>query len=215
MGIEHASSDPGSTVFVIDDDPDVLQALTRLLGSAGRRVAAFSSAQRFLEDCDCARGCLVLDVAMPGLNGLELQQALEAQGSVLPIVFLTGRGDVSSSVQAMKHGAVDFLEKPVDDEQLLAAIAQALARHDELRAGRDQRERSAARLARLSARVRELLEMIVAGRLNKQIAAELGTVEKTIKVHRGNVMRKMDVRTLPDLVRLAQLAGIGAASSRS
>jgi FixJ family two-component response regulator len=212
MGIERSSSEPGPTVFAVDDDPDVRQALARLLGSTGRRVATFSSAQGFLEACGDVRGCLVLDLAMPGLNGLELQRALEARGSMLPIVFLTGRGDVSSSVQAMKHGAVDFLEKPVDDERLLAAVAAALARYDELREGRDQRERIAALVARLTAREREVLEMIVAGRLNKQIAAELGTVEKTIKFHRGNVMRKMDVRTVPDLVRLAQLAGIGAPS---
>jgi len=214
MDIERSPRDTNPTVFVVDDDPDVLQALARLLGSAGRRVAAFSSARNFLEACDDARGCLVLDLAMPGLNGLELQQALETRGSVLPIVFLTGRGDVSSSVQAMKHGAVDFLEKPVDEERLLAAVAHALARHDELRAGRDRLERIATLLSELTAREREVLQMIVAGRLNKQIAAELGTVEKTIKFHRGNVMRKMGVRTVPDLVRMAQIAGIGAPAKR-
>jgi FixJ family two-component response regulator len=210
MDTERSSSEMASTVFVIDDDPHVLQALARLLESAGRRVATFSSAQRFLEAADHAQGCVVLDLAMPGLNGLELQQALEARGSVLPIVFLTGRGNVASSVQAMKRGAVDFLEKPVNDERLLAAVSQALAMHDELRDARERRDQIAAHIDRLTARERQVLEMIVAGRLNKQIAAELGTVEKTIKFHRANVMHKMGVRTLADLMKIAARAGIGA-----
>ena len=210
MDAERSSYDPVSTVFVIDDDRDVLQALGRLLESAGLRVATFSSAERFLEASDGVRGCIVLDLAMPGLNGLELQQALEARGSFLPIVFLTGRGNVASSVQAMKRGAVDFLEKPVDDQRLLAAVSQALAKHEDLRDAQEQHDQIAARLALLTARERQVLELVVAGRLNKQIAAELGTVEHTIKFHRANVMQKMGVRTLADLVKLAQRAGIGS-----
>jgi len=209
MDIEHSWREPASTVFVIDDDPDVLQGLSRLLESAGWRVATFTSAQRFLEASAAACGCIVLDLEMPGLNGLELQQALETQGSDLPVVFLTGRGNVAASVQAMKRGAVDFLEKPVDDERLLAAVSQALARHEEVRSAREQRDEIAARLALLTARERQVLEMIVAGRLNKQAAAEIGTAEKTVKFHRANVMRKMGVRTLADLVKIAALAGIG------
>ena len=209
MATRHSPRNSVPTVFVIDDDPDVRLALTRLLESVGWHVATFPSAQRFLEASDDARGCLVLDLAMPGLNGLELQKALEARGSVLPIVFLTGRGDVASSVAAMKGGAVDFLEKPVDDERLLAAVSQALAKHEELQDERDRREQVAVRLALLTARERQVLDLIVAGRLNKQIAAELGTVEKTIKFHRANVMQKMGVRTLADLVKIAERAGIG------
>ena len=210
MDTKRSTSEPPSTVFVVDDDPDVRQALARLLESAGWRVATFSSAERFLEAAADANGCVVLDLAMPGLNGLELQQALEARGSVLPIVFLTGRGNVASSVQAMKRGAVDFLEKPVDDERLLAVVSDALTRHRELRAARDQQDRISAHLQLLTVRERQVLEMIVAGRLNKQIAAELGTAEKTIKFHRANVMHKMGVRTLADLVKIAAPAGIGA-----
>ena len=209
MVARHSPRNPVPTVFVIDDDPDVRLALNRLLESVGWSVATFPSAQRFLEASDDARGCLVLDLAMPGLNGLELQKALEARGSVLPIVFLTGRGDVASSVAAMKGGAVDFLEKPVDDERLLAAVSQALAKHEELQDERDRREQVAVRLALLTARERQVLDLIVAGRLNKQIAAALGTVEKTIKFHRANVMHKMGVRTLADLVKIAERAGIG------
>jgi FixJ family two-component response regulator len=213
MDTERSSRDSAPTVFVIDDDPDVLRSLTRLLDSAGWRVSTFSSAKQFLDTSDGARGCVVLDLAMPGLNGLELQQALEARGSMLPIVFLTGRGNVAASVQAMKRGAVDFLEKPVDDERLLAAVSQALAKHAELQDERDRREQVAACLALLTERERQVLEMIVSGRLNKQIAAELGTVEKTIKFHRANVMHKMGVRTLADLVKIAERAGIGASKA--
>lgn len=201
------------TVHVVDDDPEVLQAIGRLLDAAGLSVATFPSPQAFLEEVDRdARGCLVLDLAMPGLSGLDIQRALEEQASLLPIVFLTGRGDVASSVQAMKHGAVDFLTKPVDDVTLLAAIEAALLKHDALRRGRADHDRIAAALATLTTRERQVLEHLVAGRLNKQIAADLGTVEKTIKYHRANLMRKMGVRTFADLVKLAQRAGIGTSA---
>ena len=153
----------------------------------------------------------MLDLPLPGLNGLELQRVLEQQASSLPIVFLTGRGDIAASVQAMKHGAVDFLTKPVDDTDLIAAIHEALAKDEALRRVHLERERVAKCLATLTERERQVLERIVAGRLNKQIAADLGTVEKTIKFHRGNLMRKMGVRVVADLVRLAERAGIGSA----
>jgi FixJ family two-component response regulator len=199
---------------VVDDDPDVLKAIDRLLQSVGLNVVTFPSPQQFLENyARNAPGCLVLDLALPGLSGLELQRTLERQASFLPIVFLTGRGDIASSVQAMKHGAADFLTKPIDDAELIAAIHEALAKDQALRRASVERDRVAKCLAALTERERQVLELIVAGRLNKQIAAELGTVEKTIKFHRGNLMRKMGVRVVADLVKLAERAGVGSAPS--
>lgn len=204
-------TEPGATVYVVDDDPDVLKSIERLLDSAGFTVAGFPSPESFLERLDrAAPGCIVLDLAMPELNGLDLQRLLESQGVALPIVFLTGHGDIATSVHAMKRGAADFLTKPVDDEVLIAAVRDGLARDRELRAIRAEHDRIAGSLATLTAREHEVLALIVAGRLNKQIAAELGTVEKTIKFHRANLMRKLGVRTLADLVKLAQAAGVGA-----
>jgi FixJ family two-component response regulator len=202
------------TICVIDDDPDVLRALERLLGSAGHVVVTFTSPDDFLarfEQTDPA--CLVLDLAMPGTSGLELQRALEVRARAVPVIFLTGRGDVTTSVQAMKHGAVDFLTKPVDDSALLAAVDSALARHTMLRRASDEFERIAARLSTLTPRERQVLEGLVAGQLNKQVAAHLGTVEKTVKFHRANLMRKLGVRSFADLVKLAERAGIGRGSA--
>ncbi len=207
--------EPEATIYLVDDDPELRKAMERLLESAGMQVASFASAQQFLDAYDRhVPGCLVLDLAMPGLNGLQLQRELEQRASALPIVFLTGRGDIAASVQAMKHGASDFLTKPVDDTELLAAIHEALAIDRQRRRGSAERERIAQCLAALTERERQVLEHIVAGRLNKQIAAELGTVEKTIKFHRGNLMRKMGVRVVADLVKLAERAGIGAPPER-
>ena len=201
--------DPEATVYLVDDDPDLRKAIERLLESAGLKVASFASAQQFLAAYHRhAPGCLVLDLAMPGLNGLQLQRELEQRASALPIVFLTGRGDIAASVQAMKHGASDFLTKPVDDTELLAAIHEALAIDRQRRRTNDERNRIAERLAALTERERQVLDQVVAGRLNKQIAAELGTVEKTIKFHRANLMRKLGVRSVADLVKLAERAGI-------
>jgi len=199
------------TVYLVDDDPELLRAVGRLLDSVGLKVATFDSAQLFLDGHDRnAPGCLLLDLSMPGLSGLELQRTLEQQGSTLPIVFLTGRGDIAASVQAMKHGATDFLTKPIDDTVLIASIQEALARGQALHRTSAERERVARCLASLTVRERQVLDGIVAGRLNKQIAAELGTVEKTVKFHRGNLMRKMGVRVVADLVKLAERAAIGA-----
>jgi FixJ family two-component response regulator len=198
-----------TTVYLVDDDAAVLKGLRRLLTSAGLHVVAFESPRDFLEGLDReASGCVVLDFSMPGLNGLELQQALAASGNALPVIFLTGKGDIPTSVQAMKGGAADFLTKPVDGEVLLAAIRGAIERDRSQRAERAERDDIARRLATLTARERDVLRHVVAGRLNKQIAAELGTVEKTVKVHRARVMEKMQARSLAELVRLAQKAGL-------
>lgn len=199
-----------STVYLVDDDDDLRSAMQRLLEASGLRVAAFPSAQAFLQAHDrLAPGCLVLDLAMPGLNGLQLQRELEQRASPLPIIFLTGRGDIATSVQAMKHGAIDFLTKPVDDFVLLAAINEALATGQLRRRALSERNRIEQRLAGLTERERQVLHQVVAGRLNKQIAADLGTGEKTIKFHRGNVMRKMGVRSVAELVKLVDRAGMG------
>jgi FixJ family two-component response regulator len=203
-------TEPAPIIYVVDDDPEVLKAIGRLLESVGYKVVAFPSPQQFLERYDRnAAGCLVLDLALPGLSGLELQEMLERQASCLPIIFLTGRGDIAASVRAMKQGASDFLTKPVDDALLIATIRDALARDRALRPARIEREDIERRLVTLTERERQVLELIVGGKLNKQIAAELGTVEKTIKFHRANLMHKMGVRVVADLVKLTERAGVG------
>jgi FixJ family two-component response regulator len=199
-----------TTVFLVDDDSGVLRALARLLRCAGHQVREFSSPREFLGAHDPAvPGCAVFDVAMPELDGLQLQAALTAKGSARPVIFITGVGDVPISVRAMKAGAVDFLTKPVNDQELLAAIAHAVARDSAARRIREELSAIAARLAMLTRREREVLAHVVAGRLNKQIAHDLGTVEKTIKVHRSRMMNKMGARSVAELVHLAELAGIG------
>jgi len=197
-------------VYVVDDDEDVRKALGRLLMSAGWTVVTFESPQAFLDGFDRAScSCLVLDLAMPGIGGLDLQRMLEPEARTLPIVFLTGHGDVASSVQAMKRGAMDFLQKPVDDEILFAAVANAMTKAESLRAAEGEHRRLTEIIAALTPRERQVLEGIVTGRLNKQIAGDIGIAEKTIKYHRGNLMRKMKVRTVADLLKVAQRAGIG------
>jgi FixJ family two-component response regulator len=196
-------------VFVVDDDPSFLKAVSRLLRAAGLKVAPFASADQFLLEHDAASpGCLVLDLTMPGLNGLELQEALSARGSDRPIVFLTGTADVPMSVRAMKHGAVDFLTKPVRETALLAAVEAALERDAAHRRSKDEQADLQRRWATLTPREREVLRHVIAGRLNKQIAAELGTVERTIKLHRANLMAKMKAGSVAELVRLTERAGI-------
>jgi len=198
-------------VFVVDDDASVLRGVQRLLRSAGFTAATFASAPEFLERYDQdAAGCVILDLAMPGFDGLQLQKALSERGSVLPIIFLTGHGDVPTSVQAMKGGAVDFLTKPVTDDELLAVVSEAIQRCEALHRARDEIAIIRRRVATLTPREREVLTHLLSGKLNKQIAADLGTVEHTIKVHRARVMQKMQVRTLAALVRLAERAGIEA-----
>jgi FixJ family two-component response regulator len=193
----------------------VLRALTRLFSAAGLEARAFPSPAAFLQAHDPAiPGCLVLDLALPGLDGLELQQALTVSDCARPIVFITGQGDIPASVRAMKGGAVDFLTKPVDDEALLAAVRNALEIDHRAREAQVQVDALRQRLATLTPREREVLGHVVAGRLNKQIAADLGTVEKTIKVHRARIMEKMAVRSLADLVRIAERLGIPPATAR-
>ena len=200
---------PLPTVFLVDDDRSVLRAIGRLVRSAGWNVATFGSAQEFLDRQDPdAPGCLVLDLSMPGLNGLELQQALARAGHRLPIIFLTGHGDIPMSVRAMKSGALDFLSKPCADEELLSAIRLALSRDQQFRLERAEVRALAERFATLTPREHQVMLGVVAGQLNKQIAADLGTVEKTIKVHRARVMEKLRVTSVADLVRLTERAGL-------
>lgn len=201
------------TVFLIDDDPSVRRALTRLIRSAGYRVTAFASAREFLETPpdDDGPACLVLDVRLPGLSGLELQQALQRDHAAMPIIFITGHGDVPMSVKAMKAGAVDFLQKPVKDKVLLQAIEQALVRAARERTEREELDLIRRRYDNLTPREREVLALVITGMLNKQIAFELGTVEKTIKVHRARVMDKMGASSVAELVRIAEKVGIGKA----
>ncbi|MBR1190374.1 response regulator transcription factor [Bradyrhizobium sp. AUGA SZCCT0160] len=197
------------TVYLVDDDAGVRKGLSRLLRTKGYEVQAYSSPQEFLLQHDpAASGCAVLDVAMPGLNGLGLQQALTAQGSHRPVIFITGKGDVPTSVRAMKAGALDFLTKPVKETDLLEAIQRAKTRDGEQRRADSELDSIQAMISSLTPREREVLGHVVAGRLNKQIAGDLGTAEKTIKVHRGRVMEKLGVRGIADLVRLAEKAGI-------
>jgi FixJ family two-component response regulator len=196
-------------VYLVDDDAAVLRSLTRLLRSAGYDAAAYGSAETFLRElAPDAEGCVVLDLSMPGLDGLALQRELSTRGGALPIVFVSGRGDVPKSVHAMKEGAIDFLTKPVKSAALLAAVEKALGRARERREGRREVESSRGRIETLTPREREVMEGVAAGLLNKQIAGRLGIAEQTVKVHRARVMEKMGAESLADLVRLADRAGI-------
>lgn len=202
-------TDSEFTVFIVDDDPGVLKALSRLLSAAGYRTRTFICPRQFLGAHDHSKpGCAVLDVAMPDLDGLALQQALSTEGLERPIIFITGRGDIPTSVRAMRAGAIDFLTKPISDDELLAAVSRAEQAESRARHLRSEMAVIKARLAKLTPREREVLSHVVAGRLNKQIAGDLGTAEKTVKVHRGRMMNKLGVRTVQDLVRLAERAGI-------
>jgi FixJ family two-component response regulator len=199
---------PSPTVFLIDDDAPVRDALSRLLRAHRFAVAAFASPKEFLEHYNPdTPGCLVLDLKMRG-NGFGLQRTLREKGSPLPIIFLTGHGDVPKSVQALKGGAVDFLTKPVNDTDLLAAVRAAIQKDRALRREQAELSEVRARLATLTPREREVLEYVVSGKLNKQIAGDLGTVEQTVKVHRARVMQKMMVRSVAELVRLTERCGI-------
>ena len=194
------------TVFLVDDEEPVRKAVSRLLRAENIEVAAFASPAEFLAAYDPKTpGCLLLDLQMPVLNGLELQKMLLGKGGGLPIVFLSGQADVPVSVQAMKLGACDFLTKPVSDDVLLAAVKAAFAKYVQDQVKREKKAEVATRIASLTPREREVLSHVTTGRLNKQNADDLGTVEKTIKVHRSRVMEKMKVRSLAELVRLTLL----------
>jgi RNA polymerase sigma factor (sigma-70 family) len=201
-----------ATVFLVDDDPSVRKALARALRAAGYVVELFASAREFqLQYRPGTPGCLVLDVELPGLSGLELQEQAAAQEYYLPIVFISAHGDIPMSVRAMRAGAVDFLTKPLEAETLLSAVERALACDQKARKNWHEVRQLHDRIETLTEREREVFALVVTGMLNKQIAAELGTSEKTVKVHRRRVMDKMAAESLADLVRLADRAGIGAA----
>jgi FixJ family two-component response regulator len=200
---------PGHTVFVVDDDEAVRKAVSRLLRSAGFTAAVFASPGEFLAKYDPATpGCLVLDMAMPEFDGLQLQTALTEKGCILPIIFLTGHGNVSKSVQAMKQGAFDFLSKPVKDKDLLTAVCAAIERDTVARQEQAKLSEIRARLHSLTPREREVLEHVISGKLNKQIAGDLGITEATVKMHRAHVMEKMKVQSIAELARLTERCGI-------
>jgi len=203
----------GPTVFVVDDEAPVRKALSRMLRANRFAVATFASSKEFLGQYDPdASGCLVLDIMMPG-NGLELQRVLQKKGCTLPIIFLTGYGDVSKSVQALKGGAIDFLTKPVNDQSLLRAVRAAIGKNRVTRQEQTQVSEICSRLAALTPRERQVLEHIVSGELNKQIAGHLGITQRTVKAHRARLMEKMKVDSVAKLVCLANRCGITGSSS--
>jgi FixJ family two-component response regulator len=207
-------NDTRPVVFVVDDDDAVRRALSRVIRSAGCHVEAFASASDFLSRgpvTDCV-ACLLLDLQLPDLNGLALQRTLNAMDVPPSIVFISGHGDIPLTVDAMKAGAIDFLVKPVDDTVLLKAIEVALRHASDVRASRIERDSIRNRFDRLTAREREVLALVVKGRVNKQVAYELGVAEKTIKVHRGRVMQKMQARSLVELLRMSDKAGVPRSS---
>jgi FixJ family two-component response regulator len=204
-----AVSQTEATVFVVDDDVSVRESLGALMQFAGWRVLTFDSAQAFLDQvAGPAPGCLVLDVSLPDLNGLELQARLSQAKSDLPIIFITGHGDVPMSVRAMKAGAIEFFTKPLDDEALLAAVAEAVEHSRAAIAARSSEDRLREDYARLTGRERQVMALITAGLLNKQVAGELGISEITVKAHRGQVMRKMHARSFAELVTMSSALGL-------
>ena len=206
--------DAEALVFVVDDDAPLRESLKNLMRSVGLRVEAFASAQEFLRSTrPDVPGCLVLDVRLPGLSGLDLQQQMAEGDRDMPIIFITGHGDIPMTVQAMKAGAVEFLTKPFRDQDLLDAIQQALARDRQAREQRAQSDALRRRYRVLTPREREVMARVVAGLLNKQIAAELGTSEAAVKVHRQHVMAKMGAGSLAALVRMADRLGIPTPTS--
>jgi len=199
---------PEPTVFVVDDDRAMRDSLSWLLDSVGLRVRSYATAAEFLADHDPAQpGCLVLDVRMPGMSGLDLQAELARRGVELPTIVITGHAEVSMAVRAVKAGALDFIEKPFSDQLLLDRVRQALEIDLEVREVRRRREDALRRLATLTAREREVLDLVVAGKANKEIASALGLSTKTVEVHRAHVMSKMCVDSLAELIRITLLAG--------
>ena len=207
--VSHVQACPAQ-IHVIDDDAAVRVALVRLLRSRDYEVVDHPSAESFLASHDPdEHGCILLDVSMPGLDGPGLQRRLQEDGDAMPIIFLTGSADVPVCAAAMRNGAVDFLTKPVDEEELVRAIDMALQHDAVRRLAREQKDATDSRLASLTPREREVLDHVMNGRLNKQIAADLGTAEKTVKVHRARAMEKMHVRSVAELVRMVERARFG------
>lgn len=198
-----------SIVHVVDDDASWRKSVQRLISAAGYRVALYNSAETFLDTADLgAPGCVLLDLSMPGLTGLQLQQSLGEAGRKLPIIFISGHGDIRSSVLAIKSGAEDFLTKPVDTSELLDAVAQAIARDSQNRDRRAQLDVMRARVNALTSTERKVFDLVVRGKLNKHIATELGSAERTIKWHRQHIMQKLQVESLAELVSMAERLGL-------
>ena len=204
----HKGGPTSETIFLIDDDVSVREGLTELIESVQLPVQTFGSALEFLAAKPVeAEGCVVLDVNMPGMNGLELQREMSHSGISLPVIFLTGHGDIPMTVHALKAGAVHFLTKPVSEDELMNAIRQALETDRKARLERAEERKLRERFDLLAPRERQVMQLVVSGRLNKQIAYELGVSERTIKLHRGQVMRKMAAESLADLVKQAERLG--------
>ena len=205
----------GVSLFIVDDDPSVRTSLTRLLRAEGAEPQAFATAEEFLDFLPHVAGpaCALLDIGLPGRNGLELHARLQAVRPEIAVVFLTGHGDVPGAVASMKRGAVDFLLKPVEANTLLAALSRAIERSRAASTDKAARHDIAARYDALTPREREVLTHVIAGKRNKVIASEIGTTEKTVKVHRGRIMEKMHVRSVAELVRAADKLGIKPAAS--
>ena len=200
---------PLATVHIVDDDTSFLAAVSRLLRAAGFNVKSFPSATDFLRDLTPdAQGCVIVDLKMPGVSGLDLQSALSQSESPMPVIFLTGHGDIPTSVHAMRHGAEDFLTKRASKEELLDAVKRALARDAQARDKRERLRELRARFDALTQREREVLAHVLLGKLNKQTAFDLGITDRTVKVHRGNLMKKLGVQSVAELTRLVQEAGL-------
>ncbi len=211
-----APANPAGTVFIVDDDASFLRSVSRLLSAVGYTVQTFESAQEFLNRLNPEMsGCVVADLQMPGINGLELQKALKLSANPLPVIFLTGQGDIPTTVMAMRGGAVDYLVKRAPKEELLAAVQQAFERGAKERHQRDHLRGLRSRFDQLSQRELEVLERVVLGWMNKQIAADLNIIERTVKLHRTNLTRKLGVQSVAELTRLTDEAGIFAASTQT
>jgi two-component system response regulator FixJ len=202
-----SNHDEAPTVFVVDDDPAIRFAMQALMESIGLKHEILASGDEFLEKVSDQRsGCLVLDIRMPGLGGLELQEELIRRGNTLPIIFITGHGDVPMAVDAMQKGAVDFIQKPFRDQDLLDRVREALATDEEQRKSQQEHAEVAERLARLTNREREVFDLVVTGKPNKVIAYELGVSQRTVEIHRARVMEKMSAKSLADLVKMHMTA---------